>query len=156
MLRRLRTGFVLAALGVALAATSGCGEASKATVSYTGNARPITSYIGALERIMAPLHDFPLHPNEYVEATRVLQRATRELVAQTPPRQFRVSHDLLLTNLRAQLALIPQRQRALRARDAPALLEIRAEDIRQQNSVRTALAEAKEELERCTSDGFVC
>jgi hypothetical protein len=156
MLRRPRNGFILAALGVALATTSGCGEASKATVSYTANARPITSYVGALARIIAPLHDFPLHANDHLEATRVLQRATGELAALTPPRQFQVSHDLLLTNLRAQLALIPERQRALGAHDAPALLSIRAEDKRQQNSVRAALAEAKEELERCTSDGFVC
>ena len=156
MPRRLRSGFVLIALGVTLTALLGCGEGSKTTVSSAANAQRITSYVQALERIMAPLHDFPVHPNDDTEATLLLHSATRELGALTPPQQFQATHDELLTNLLAQLALIPERQRALRAKDASALLNTRAEDIRQQDEIRSALAEAAEELERCKGDGFVC
>jgi len=158
MLARLRSGFVPAtvAVALALAAATGCGEASKATVSFAASAQRITSYVRALERIMGPLHDFPRHPNDAAEAQRVLQTATRRLTALIPPQEFLSAHDELLTSLRAQLDLIPVRQRALRAHDVRALRNITAEDVRQQDSIRTALEEATKELELCRGEGFVC
>ncbi len=164
--RRPRKCFsLLASLAASASLLTACGSASTATsagrstataAGQSDNAQPIRHYMLILGRIMAPFRHFPLHPGDYAEARELLQTATGQLEALIPPQEFLTSHDNLLSGLRAQLALVPQQERAAAAGDTAALAGIKTEDVRQQRSIDAALAEAGEELERCKSDNFSC
>ena len=153
-----RNGLITVALVVlAIPAFTACGGGSTATSGLSeANAQRIRTYFTSLKAIVAPLHGFPVHPNDHAEATRILTRASRDLAALMPPLEFQVSHDDLLHGLLAQMTLIPQEVAGARSGNPAAIAAVRSEDARQQQLIRAALAEAAQEMETCRADGFTC
>jgi len=153
-----RNGFVAAALvAVAITSFAACGAGTTESSGLrAANSQHIRTYFAGLKDIVAPLHDFPRHPDNHVEATEILSSASRRLAALMAPLEFQVSHDDLLHGLLAQLDLVGQRERASRSGDTAAVALLKAEDLRQQRLIRAALAEAEQEIQTCRGDGFTC
>jgi hypothetical protein len=153
-----RHGLITVALVVlAIPAFAACGGGSAATPGLReANAQGIRTYFAALKAIVAPLHGFPVHPEDHAEAKLILAGASRELAALMPPLEFQVSHDNLLHGLLAQMALIPKEVAAARSGSPAATAAVRSEDSREGRLIGAALAEAQQEIETCRADGFTC
>ena len=151
----------LAGVVVALAVVGlpACGEGAKTSSgqlppAQNENLQRTGVYIRGLRKADAAF-EHPQSPN-LTNATQLSRTALAEVIALTPPPQFHVAHEKLLTALRAQGAAYREFEAGQRAHNAGAINNAEAKNAHVAVALRAALAEIDTELERCKQDHWTC
>ena len=148
-----------AVVALAVVGLPACGQGAKTSSgqlppAQNENLQRIGRYIRGLRKADAPFE----HPQSanLTKATQLSRTALSEVSALTPPPQFHVAHEKLLTALRAQVAVYRELEAGQRAHNAGAINNAEAKYAHVAVALRAALAEIDTELERCKQDHWTC
>jgi hypothetical protein len=150
-----------AVVALAVVGLPACGQGAKTSSgqlppAQNENLQRIGRYIRALKKADAPFEHPQSEPTNYAKATQLSRTAVAEVSALTPPPQFHVAHEKLLTALRAEVAVEREFEAGQRAHNAGAINNAEAKNVHVVVAVRAALAEMATELERCKQDHWTC
>jgi hypothetical protein len=147
----LRNGFVLVALGLAVATgVSACGGSTTTTPqpAQSEAKQQIGSYVEAVNKVGAHFQGAVTAP--------LLRTAIAELAAVTPPAPFEATYKELVGALRGDLSAVQEVERSEQTNNAALVKKGRAQEATQLTIAHAALAKAATVLTKCEHNNFSC